>query len=149
GHIEHKLETFYQCKPPPGAVERFLLDGSALVIFDGLDELVDTRRRNSVSDIVERFCSEYPLTKVLVTSRTIGYDEARLDERQFTRYHLQDFGDDAVRTYVQNLFRSDESSEKADPKTFIAESATVADLRRNPLMLGLMCILYRGEGSIP
>lgn len=148
-YIENKLETFYQCKPSPGVIERLLLNGSSLVIFDGLDELVDTRRRANVSDVVERFCSEYPLTRVLVTSRTIGYDEARLDDRQFTCYYLQDFGDEAVHTYVKNWFASDENSEHINPETFLAESASVVDLRRNPLMLGLMCILYRGEGSIP
>jgi hypothetical protein len=148
-HIENKLETFYQCKAPPGVIERCLLNGSSLVIFDGLDELVDTTRRANISDIIERFCSEYPLTKVLVTSRTIGYDEGRLDDRQFTCYHLQQFDDEAVRTYVQNWFASDKDSGQVDPETFLAESASVADLRCNPLMLGLMCILYRGEGSIP
>lgn len=33
--------------------------------------------------------------------------------------------------------------------TFLDESAAVPDLRANPLMLSLMCILYRGEGSLP
>ena len=32
---------------------------------------------------------------------------------------------------------------------FISESASVADLRSNPLMLALLCILYRGAGSLP
>lgn len=149
GHIEHMLETFYQCKPPQGLIERLLLRGSALIIFDGLDELIDTTRRAYVADIVERFCSEYPLAKILVTSRTIGYDEARLDDRQFMRYHIEGFDDDQVAEYVQKWFMCDEGSDFVDPKAFLEESASVTDLRRNPLMLALMCILYRGEGSMP
>ena len=75
-HIEHKLETFYQCSSPAGLTESLLLSGSALVIFDGLDELLDTSRRSEVAAIIERFCAQFPLIRVLVTSRTIGYDQA-------------------------------------------------------------------------
>ena len=55
-----------------GLVESLLVSGSALVIFDGLDELLDTSARSQVAAIIEQFCAEYPLTRVLVTSRTIG-----------------------------------------------------------------------------
>ena len=34
-------------------------------------------------------------------------------------------------------------------EAFLAESANVPDLRANPLLLSLMCILYRGAGSLP
>jgi hypothetical protein len=77
-HIEHRLEAFYRCPVPPGLVTHLLLSGRALVIFDGLDELVDTRRRVDVTTIIERFSTEYPLAAVLVTSRLVGYDQARL-----------------------------------------------------------------------
>ena len=60
GHIEHTLSTLYQCDPPVGLVERLLLTGRAVVIFDGLDELLDTSRRRDVSDRLEQFCSAYP-----------------------------------------------------------------------------------------
>ena len=60
GHIEHVLQTFYQCPAPPGLVDLLLLTGRAVVIFDGLDELLDTSRRADVTTRVERFCAEYP-----------------------------------------------------------------------------------------
>jgi predicted NACHT family NTPase len=84
GHIEHTLETFYQCPAPPGLVDLLLLTGRAVVIFDGLDELLDTSRRADVTTRVERFCAEYPLAPVLVISRQVGYDQARLDDSHFT-----------------------------------------------------------------
>ena len=92
-HIEHTLETFYQCPSPPGLVAQLLLTGRAIVVFDGLDELLDTSRRVDVTARVERFCTEYPLTRVLVTSRLVGYDQARLDDRQFTQYRIARFAD--------------------------------------------------------
>jgi hypothetical protein len=153
GHIEHKLETFYQCPAPPGLIPRLLVLGAALVVFDGLDELSDTTRRLDLTAIVERFCTEYPLTPVLVTSRAVGYDEARLDDRQFARYRISDFGEEQVSSYVRKWFARQETvdSSGADRSAdaFLEESASVPELRANPLMLALMCILYRGEGSLP
>lgn len=153
GHIEHKLETFYQCAAPPGLIPRLLVLGAALVLFDGLDELSDTARRLELTAIVERFCAEYPLTPVLVTSRMVGYDEARLDDRQFALYRISGFGDEQVSTYARKWFARQEvlgsSGLDRSADAFLEESASVPDLRANPLMLALMCILYRGEGSLP
>ncbi|MER8042550.1 NACHT domain-containing protein [Streptomyces sp. NPDC094032] len=152
-HIEHTLDIFYQCPPPEGLISRLLLSGSALVIFDGLDELIDTARRAEVTAIVERFCTEYPMVKVLVTSRLVGYDQARLDDQHFVRYRVGGFDADRVGEYVRKWFAQEEgiSHQEAEhlSATFMSESDSVSDLRANPLMLALMCILYRGEGSIP
>jgi hypothetical protein len=143
----------YQCPAPPGLVGKLLLTGRALVIFDGLDELLDTSRRANVTTRVERFCTEYPLAQALVTSRLVGYDQARLDDRQFASYRLGDFGDDQVSEYVRKWFAQEDGIEEAGAErwatAFLEESAGVPDLRANPLMLSLMCILYRGEGSLP
>ena len=148
-HIEHELETFYQCPPPPGFVDLLLLTGRAVVIFDGLDELLDTSRRQDVAARVERFCSEYPLAAVLVTSRLIGYDQARLDEGRFACYRLGGFGEEEVGEYVRKWFAQDAAADSSDAETFLTESTGIPDIRSNPLILALLCILYRGAGSLP
>jgi hypothetical protein len=153
GHIERTLKTLYQSAAPDGLVERLLLTGRVLVIFDGLDELLDTSRRREVSDRVEQFCSAYPLTHVLVTSRVIGYNQAQLDVEQFRYYRLGGFGEDEVVEYVHKWFMIQEDVSPAEAENesqaFLMESAGAPDLRYNPLMLSLMCILYRGAGSLP
>ncbi|MET9819912.1 NACHT domain-containing protein [Streptomyces sp. NPDC006355] len=153
GHIENSLETFYQCPAPKGLVAKLLLSGSALVIFDGLDELIDTSRRAEVTSIVERFGSEYPMAKILVTSRLVGYNQARLDDQQFVRYRVGGFDTNRVAEYVTKWFSQESGISSSEVErlssAFMDESAPVSDLRSNPLMLALMCILYRGEGSIP
>jgi hypothetical protein len=137
GFIEHELETLYQCPAPPGLVDLLLLSGRGVVIFDGLDELLDTARRAEVSTRVERFCTEFPLAPVLVTSRAVGYDQARLDESQFTCYFLAGFRDDDVADYVRKWFALDEGARPDDADAFMAESESVPDLRVNPLLLSL------------
>ncbi len=153
GYIEYTLDTFYQCPPPPRLIDLLLLTGRAVVIFDGLDELLDTSRRADVTARVERFCAEYPLTPVLVTSRLIGYDQARLDDTRFNCYWLGEFTEDQVGEYAHKWFAQDVEMNAGEAESwanaFLAESTSASDLRTNPLMLALLCILYRGEQSLP
>jgi len=115
--------------------------------------MLDASRRADAATRVERFCAEYPLTRVLVTSRLVGYDQARLDDRQFARYRLGGFGDDQINEYARKWFAQEEDIPADDAArwadAFLDESSSIPDLRANPLLLSLMCILYRGEGSLP
>jgi NACHT domain len=150
-HIEETLKVFYQCPAPPGQIDWLLVTGRALVIFDGLDELLDTSRRADVSTRVERFCTEYPHARVLVTSRVVGYDQARLDDRQFSTYQLSGFDNERVKEYTYKWFAQEPDIRDAQgwASSFLKESNSIPDLRANPLLLSLLCILYRGEGSLP
>ncbi len=152
-HITAKASSSLQSRPPDGAFEYLLLNGRALVIFDGLDELLDSSDRRAIADAVESFCNLYPSVPVLVTSREVGYDQAPLDERRFEAYRLAPFDDNQVREYVKKWFdaETDWSTDDKEGKveSFLAESETVPDLRSNPLMLSLLCNIYRGENYIP
>jgi hypothetical protein len=148
-YIERDLGGLYQCPPPPGLIEHLCLSGRAVVLFDGLDELLDTSKRIDITTRVERFAYEYPLTSVLVTSRIVGYGEARLDVSQFASYQIIEFSGQQVREYAHKWFALQEDVIPGEAAAFLSESISVQDLRANPLLLSLMCILYRGEGSLP
>jgi hypothetical protein len=153
GWIASTCEAPYGVPAPEGAVEYLLLSGRALVIFDGLDELLETSLRREVGQVVEGFTSRYPLTPILVTSRRVGYEEAPLDSDLFVGLQLQEFNDDQVEAYVRKWFSLDDSI-TAPRKTqmaesFLKDSEFVQDLRVNPLMLSLMCGIYASENYIP
>ena len=66
GHIEDTVERRHR---PGGLVERLLCEGLALVIFDGLDEVLDVADRRAAALCIEQFCRAYPGARVRVTSR--------------------------------------------------------------------------------
>lgn len=151
-YLENRLSTVYQCTPPTGYVEYVLETGQALVIFDGLDELLDTSHRRAVTDAVGLFCNRYPLIRTLVTSRRVGYRQAPMDERQFSVLELSGFDVDQVHAYVRKWFSQETlTAEQVEAWTnaFMRESEGVRDLTGTPLLLALMCIIYRGERSLP
>lgn len=151
--IDRCRADFQMESVPEGAIARLLRTGKALVIFDGLDELLDTADRLTIKQSVEHFCHEYPSTPVLITSRKVGYEQAPLDERLFKIYLLANFTDEQVDEYAWNWFRLNKSENLEEQRklctSFIDESKIVSDIRNNPLMLALMCNLYRQDGYIP
>jgi len=152
-YLAQLCKTPFAVEPPANALEYALLNGRAFVIFDGLDELLDTALRRQVVDAVSGFAHRYPTTPILVTSRRVGYTDAPLDPDLFNAFSLCEFSPDQVEKYVKNWFELDESLEAARRqdlrKSFIADSQFVADLRVNPLLLSLMCGIYASENYIP
>jgi len=152
-NIETTANSRYQVSAPDGAFEYLLHNGRVLVIFDGLDELLDTSYRQEISGDVESFCKLYPSVPVLVTSREVGYEQAPLDKEIFNTFKISDFDEDQIKEYASKWFKldtelsTDQQIQKVD--SFISESSIVPDLRRNPLMLALMCNIYLGENYIP
>ena len=152
--IEHNISKTIQIDIPPAAVKYILDVGQAVVIFDGLDELLDIGRRQEMSSVVESFGSAYPRVTIIVTSRAIGYEEAPLRPAEYLKHYLQPFTDTDVARYAEAWFRLDQriadvNERKNIARAFLRESVSVSDLRSNALMLGLMCNLYRGARAIP
>lgn len=140
-------------EPPRDVVEYLLLNGRAIVILDGLDELTDTALRERVVRLVEGFAHLYPTVQIVVTSREIGYDQAPLDSELFETFHLAPFTYQQVASYAENWFTLDDNVERnrqeSLTKSFLEESEFASDLRENPLMLSLMCGIYASERYIP
>ncbi len=151
-YIEHISNSWYQEPSPKGAFEYLLKNGRALIIFDGLDELIDTNKRQLISDNIESFSHHFPSVPILITSRKVGYEQAPLSKDRFGTFYIADFDDSQVEEYVNKWFNKnyeDVSERKSKIQSFLTDSIIVKDLRSNPLILSLMCDIYRGEGYIP
>ena len=152
--IERVVNRDYSVGAPAGAVRYLLNSGRALVVFDGLDELLDVSHRRAVSGDVETFAARYFSAPILVTSRRVGYSRAPLDQRRFQSVGLLELDDDQIERYVRNWFalRSDlsEARRREVGDDFLEQSTDhVDDLRANTLMLGLLCNIFLVRESIP
>ncbi len=143
-YIEEDLSRF--SRPPTDAVETLLLAGSTCVIFDGLDELLDPMNRQKIVDSIEVFALRFPNAPILVTSRSVGYNEAPLTSR-FVDWQIGGFRDSVeVPEYVRRFFATHPNVDARDTEAvaskFLDTSRTVSDLRVNPLLLALLCNLF-------
>nr|WSZ16127.1 NACHT domain-containing protein [Streptomyces canus] len=121
--------------------------GRCFVIFDGIDEIIDITRRRRFVRVIEAFAARFPLIPVLVTARRVGYGKAPFNA-EFSILELDDFSDDQVAEYTRKWFEATERS-AAERGAFLRETENVPDVRTNPLMLSLLCALYRARGYIP
>lgn len=129
-------------------VHDLLCMGTAFVVFDGLDEILSPAQRQKFARRVDAFAFRYPLASVVVTSREVGYERAPLNGDLFTRYRLQPFSEAQVVEYVERWFaKSPDGDDRA--RAFLREISSVPDLPQNPLMLSLLCTLYKARGHIP
>jgi hypothetical protein len=137
----------------PSHMIRYLLEsGRAFVVFDGLDEVSELDDRRATRDAIDELARGFPSLDMLITARTTGYALAPLDGELFDVVALDEFDDDQAQAYVERWFRltSPDQVEAADhAAAFWSESATVNDLRQNPLLLSLMCGIYRARGALP
>lgn len=153
----HYLEKLclapYNVKPPRDGVEYLLCTGRAVVILDGLDELVQPELRRRVVSLVEGFAHLYPLVPILVTARKIGYEDAPLSVDLFLPSSIAEFDPQQVANYVQRWFTLDEATSPAERERLIAsfmdDSAQIPELRSNPLLLTLLCAMYSSDRYLP
>lgn len=132
---------------PSSILENMLLIGQVVVVFDGLDEITDRSQRAEMVQRIHAFTAQYPPTSVLITTRSVGYERAPLDPNIFRQLELEEFSLDQVREYATRWFTHAGRAELTE--SFMTESESVQDLRINPLLLSLLCNLYRSSGEIP
>jgi predicted NACHT family NTPase len=79
-------------------------DGRALVIFDGLDEVFDPQERDTIARQIAGFATRYPKTRLLVTSRIIGYRRSILTDANFIHHTLQDLNEDQINEFLTTWY---------------------------------------------
>lgn len=129
-------------------IEDLLTLGRGFLIIDGIDEVLDLSRRRQLIRTVETLGHRFPLCPIIATTRNIGYSQAQFKSISFRRYELRPFTEQQVETYVRRWFSLTQRAE-AEVDRFLTELESAPDLRSNPLMLSLLCVLYRARGYIP
>jgi hypothetical protein len=152
--LEMQARSKYQMSSiPPRAFEYLLHHRRLILAFDGLDEVLLTHKREQIKGDVESFCTMFPAVPVIVTSRLVGYREAPLEEAEFPSLTIQPFNGERIGRYAANWFKHlpnvSVQERKAKFVGFRRDANSVRDLCANPLMLALLCHLYRVENYIP
>jgi hypothetical protein len=132
----------------PETIDTLLTLGRAFVVFDGIDEVLSLPARKKLAAKIETFSKRYPMSTILVTSRDVGYEQAAVSSDIFTRFKLLPFDDGQVREYAKKWFSGTASSTDL-VSSFLNDLEAVPDLRENPLMLSLLCTLYKARREIP
>jgi hypothetical protein len=151
--IAGQVSEKYQMGPvEPHLIEYLLRNRKVVVFLDGLDELLETSMRRTVTDNVESFCSLFPTVPVIVTSRKVGYDEAPLKSEGFQRLELGGLEEERIPIFAEKVFAANEAFEGQREwrvTDFAEKSEGLEDLRGNPLLLSLLLERYIKTLNLP
>lgn len=145
------------------AAELGKFTGSLLWLFDGLDEVVDEATRVGVAGWLADLLSDRSGDRVLVTARYQGIEDKVEMSEDFLRFEVQPLDDGQTADFVHTWFRVayqrlGRDREEAGSKSrallrLLHEPAyrigNMAELRSNPLMLTVLCLVYHEDDSLP
>jgi predicted NACHT family NTPase len=156
-YLRSNAESNLSCKElPTGFFEHWLERGKALILLDGLDEVVDEAQRRKVAEQIETFLHQYQDNPAVITSRPAGYrwDFFNLDE--FPHYTLESFDDKQVATFIGHWYDSrlkedpaQAERRKADLQKAFARNERIRLLAKNPLLLTIITLIHRYQAELP
>ncbi|GET44195.1 putative signal transduction protein containing Nacht domain [Microseira wollei NIES-4236] len=156
GQCKSFLEFVHQssgvvCHLNQHQLDEKLKAGDVVVMFDGLDEVFDSGKREDVITDIHRFTNDYPNLRVIVTSRVIGYKPQKLRDAEFRHFMLQDLEAEQIDEFIQRWHdftctdEADKIRKRERLKKAISDSAAIRELAGNPLLLTMMAILNRNQ----
>ena len=141
---------------PVGFFEHWLDRGKALILLDGLDEVVDEGLRRRVAEEIETFLHRYRENPAVITSRPAGYrwDLFNLDE--FPHYTLEPFDEKQRDLFIDHWYDSrvaDDAAKadrlKADLRKAFKGNDRIQKLAENPLLLTIIALIHRYQAELP
>lgn len=153
--LEFIEERFDVCDFPEARpfIEELLKSGSAIVLFDGLDEVnQESGHRDKQTEAMNNFIEKYDRTQHLITCRLAANDYSF---KPFTYVEIADFTPKQIETFVANWFRNHEGEKDEETRRrFLAEfkrddNRGLRDLARTPLLLTLLCLSFNETLTFP
>jgi energy-coupling factor transporter ATP-binding protein EcfA2 len=129
----------------------WLSSRKSLLLFDGLDEIFDLSLRKKITTAVHRFAHEFPLAKILVTSRVVGYQHQAWNDEGFRHFMLQDLDQDQIEFFLKKwhelAYEETDLGKKKEEllRGAISSSTAIKQLAGNPLLLTMMAVLNRTQ----
>lgn len=160
--IVHRLADF-GIEISDEELEKILKSGNCCLLFDGLDEVPTEQGRALISRLLEKFVTDFPENRFVVTSRVRGYTGDTILKNEFVRCDIQDFDENDRIEFLKNwfaaLFRVDkeevlkEGTKSNTEFTELQSSVEIKDRIRalavNPLLMTVIAIVHWNRKRLP
>ncbi|WP_009631540.1 NACHT domain-containing protein [Synechocystis sp. PCC 7509] len=149
---EKIAEEFKHCGLPEyqECTNKFLEQGKLLIILDGLDE-VPTEKMSDITTAIRNLVDTYSHNRFIVSCRIAAYHDFHNFQR-FTNVAIADFNDEQIQAFIHKWFESHsqiEWGQQCWEKLNSRDYAATKELTKTPLLLTLICILFRKRGEFP
>lgn len=147
GALRTQLLADYQTLLGEEDLADLLTTGWLALIVDGIDEILDSTQRKSIVTQLHTFAERFPFVSLVCTTRRTGFEVGLFKPTVFKILNLEEYTEGQVQEYAERWFGQQSASLQVE--RFMGESRSLLDLRQNPLMLALLCTLFRQYDYIP
>jgi predicted NACHT family NTPase len=136
--LDYIVNQWAECKvkDSDSKAETLLYEGRALVLLDGLDEVIKEDSSRVIEDI-RQFSERFYKNLYVLTCR-IATHEFKLEP--FTEVEIADFDDQQIAVFVTKWFELKNPARTESFLRKLKESPRIRELATNPLLLTLMCL---------
>jgi len=140
---ERGLRDLLCAHDPRANFDQLASSGEILLLFDGLDEVLDTHR-GRIAQAIQHLTLTYPRLRIMVSSRSVSY-----------KSELSDFATVDVLPFSQSQIHEWVWLNEPNPHvwteflTQVDQNAQVADMVSNPLLLSIAFYMFRSEAIVP
>lgn len=138
----------------PSVLKTLLCEGKGLLLFDGLDEVLEQESK-TVAREIRRLAEKYPKNLFIVTCRTAA---KALNLGRFTDVEIAPFTQDQIATFAQKWFTTFAKTTRSDGQKLAERFLQQLDLSENvsfrkfaetPLFLHLACWIFYYQDKFP
>ncbi|RMF58245.1 MAG: NACHT domain-containing protein [Calditrichaeota bacterium] len=130
----------------------------ALLLLDGLDEVLDVPQRIKVVEEVQDIIARMPENRYIITSRIIGYDEARFGQ-DVAHFIIQPFDRERIKAFCHCWYKAVSKSKSFDISSInteanqlyesIIQKPEIERLACNPLLITLIANIHFKGQTLP
>ena len=155
--IIHRLKA-YNLDSVITSVQAHLLAGNALILLDGLDEVPKQAARTWVCDAVQGFIDYYSQCRVIVTCRTLSYQNPTWQLANMETFTIDRFTSAKINQFIAGWYnelmalgvvRAEDSEGLREGLQKAIHQGSLLPLAANPLLLTVMAQIHAFKGSLP
>ncbi len=137
-------------------IRKALRTGQAMVMLDGLDEIIDLDKRQIVCSAVSEFAYAHPKARFIVTCRVLSYTDPGWQLDGFPSVTLAPLSETSIKLFIDKWYNASERRMYIPPEVAKAKaqqlreaSENLRDLAKNPMLLTVMCVIHTYRGMLP
>lgn len=146
--IARRLSEDYHSSLDQRSLIYLLHVGRAAIFFDGFDEVLDFDLRKQIAQKIAQIAYAFPSSIFVSSARENGYDQNPIPRFKHRAY-VGPLDDAGVNEFVSNYLDTMHTQGDLSAEKFMLETKDIADLRSNPLLLGVLCSLYSLGRTMP
>ncbi|BBO71400.1 hypothetical protein DSCA_53300 [Desulfosarcina alkanivorans] len=139
------LLSWLKIGEPERVIDRLLEHGKCMILIDGLDEVNKDFYKKTIQEL-NRIFAKYPKSYLCISTRPFYCDVAM---PSFEAFEILPFSSYDRKQFIKNWYKNIDEKKGLNLISILENKIELLDLGSNPLLLSLICALFKENLNIP